>query len=501
MLCAQDAGSISGVITDSLTGAGIAGANVHAGCLGKGDPRSCGGDPAVTDHTGAFRLSGLPDGRYFLYVEKDGYSSSLNGTLNAMATVSASGDTRFDLKLTPLSTLKGRVVDPEGKPVPGIAVQFGIATTITDDQGAFAFEKLNPVTTQLFAKVKAQPDRKDGERLVTTYYPSAIYAEQAVPVQVQGLESSGYEIRLRTAPARTVRGVLLDADGQPIAHASVMLSKPATPEPVPMIRGFSSPSLVWVIPTAGDQSQTGADGAFEFPAVLEGDWILKGYDSWSRQGGAAEVQVRQKDVNVTLRLAKSFPIEVSPDLGVPSESRDSQPSEPEPAPAWVVPLDGQITGSTGRDAGPPFTQHDQGLPGRYLFGPGEATPGYYVSAAMLDGRDVLWQPVELSGPTAVTLVFKKDGGTLRGVVEKGGGSTVVLMAEPTAYARFGLTARCDPDGNFSISDVPPGSYNAVAFQDNKVLYRRDLLSRIDSASSKRVKIDAGVTESVALKVN
>jgi len=141
------------------------------------------------------------------------------------------------------------------------------------------------------------------------------------------------------------------------------------------------------------------------------------------------------------------------------------------------------------------------LPGRYLFGPGPATPGYYVSAALLDGRDVLGQAVELSGPTTVKLVLKKDGGTLRGVVEKGGGSTVVLMADATTYARFGLTARCDPDGNFSISDVPPGSYTAVAFQDNWVLYQPDLLSRIDSAHGERVKIEAGGSETVALKVN
>jgi hypothetical protein len=36
-------------------------------------------------------------------------------------------------------------------------------------------------------------------------------------------------------------------------------------------------------------------------------------------------------------------------------------------------------------------KHDQGLPGRYLFGPGLATTGYYVSAVMLDGRGVLGQ--------------------------------------------------------------------------------------------------------------
>jgi len=429
-------------------------------------------------------------------VEKDGFSSVQSGF--PVATVSASGDGRFDLKLTPLASLTGRVVDPEGKPVARITVQRGGATAVTDDQGTFAFQKLNPGTDQLLAKVNPQPDGKDGERMVNTYYPSAIYAEQALPIQVQGVDLSGYEIRLRTAPARTIRGVLLDANGRPMPHASVVLSKPAAPELIPMIRGVGGQQLVPATSTAWDHCETGPDGAFEFPAVLEGDWILKGYDFYSHQGGATEVRVGRSEVdNATVRLVKPFPIEVSP------EWSDSQSSELPltPLPAWVVPLDGQVIGTRGRDAEPPFTEHDQGLPGRYLFGPGEATPGYYVSAAMLDGRDVLWKPVELSGPTTVKLVLKKDGGTLRGTVEKGGGSRVVLMAEPTAYARFGLTARCDPDGNFSISDVPPGTYTAVAFRNDGELYQRDLLIRIDSAHGERVKIEPGTSEAVALKLN
>ncbi len=364
-LCAQSAGSISGRITNILTGAGVEDVKVRAACL-KGGSTHCpdAGATAVTDTVGAFRFSALPDGRYLMSAERDGFSSA-QSTI-PVATVSASGDTHFDLKLTPLASLHGRVVDPEGKPVAGITVQSGLGpTAITDDQGAFAFQKLNPSTYQLLAKVKPQADGKDGERLVSTYFPSAIYAEQAVKIEVQGVDLSGYEIRLRTAPARTVRGVVLDADGKPRPHASVELSKAATPELIPMIRGAFSPLRAQAASTASDHVDTDAEGAFEFPAVLEGDWILKGYDFGSRQGGAAELHVGRSDVdNLTVRLAKPFPIEVSPDLGVSSESRGSQPSEPPSASAWVVALDGQVTASTGRDAEPPFTQHDQGLPGR-----------------------------------------------------------------------------------------------------------------------------------------
>ncbi len=502
LLCAQSAGSISGRVTNILTGAGIEGVTVRAGCFPGGPTRCPDTDAsAVTDPAGAFHFPALPDGRYVMTARTRGFAWSETGF--RMATVSASGDARFDIKLTPEASLSGRVVDPEGKPVAGITVQFR-GTTTTDEQGAFAFQELGPGTYPLAAKVKPQADGKDGERLVTTYYPSTIYPEQAVQIQVQGVDLSGYELRLRTAPARNVRGVLLDADGKPMPHVPVRLGKTATPGLIPMVgEAFSPLGVPAMAFTAWDRCETGADGAFEFAAVLEGDWILQGLASGSRpQAGETEVHVGRSDVDkVIVRLVKPFPIEISPDLGASKESSDSQPSQPPRATAWVVPLDRQMLGGAGVDAEPPFTAHLLGPPGRYLFGPGPPTPGYYVSAAILDGRDVLWEVVELSGPTEVKLTFKKDGGTLRGVVEKGGGSTVVLMADPTAYARFGLTAHCDADGNFSIPDVPPGNYTTVAFQENQVLHRPDLLSHIDSAHGERVKLEAGASESVALRVN
>lgn len=506
LLGAQSAGSISGHITNSLTGAGIEGVKVGASCLAGGPagrPTRCGyiDAPAVTDTTdasGAFRLSSLPDGLYLMSVGRDGFSS-LQISYNPVETVSAaSGDARFDVKLTPLASLQGRVVDPEGEPVAGIAVQFAGATVITDDQGGFAFRKLDPTTSNLSAKVKPQPDGKDGERLVTTYFPSVIYAEQAVKIEVHGVDLSGYEIRLRTAPARSVSGVVRGPDGRPAAHVPVVLAKAATQGQIAMIWPVSLQRL----PEADvpwDNVQTGDDGAFEFPAVLEGDWRVRAsslsYDGHftTRRTGIAEALVEKNDVeNIEIRLPEVFEVEESADWG------EAPHAEIRPPQAFLLAMDGQ--GLTILNDPEPSAHAQRG---RYLVVAGNAPPGYYASAAMLDGRDVLGQAVELSGPTTVKLVIKKDGGTLRGTVEEGGRSTVVLMAEPTAYARFGLTARCDPNGNFSIADVPPGNYTAIAFQDQGVLYleSRDLLNRIDSAHGERVKIEAGASETVVLKAN
>lgn len=269
LICAQSNGSISGIVTNSITGAAVEGVTVNAG-----------GRRALTDGTGAFRIPGLPDGRYLMTFQKEGFTLSMSGV--AMATVAASGDTRFDAKLAPQASLRGRVVDPEGKPAAGLTVKFAFKTAVTDDQGGFVIDKLNPITAPLLAKVKPQPDGKDGERLVPTYFPSAISEEQAVPIQVDGVDVSGYEIRLRTAPARTVRGVVLDADGKPRAHASVSLGKTVTQGLIPVIHGPFTPARLAPRSADWDSSETGLDGSFEFAAVLEGDWILRVFDLGNR---------------------------------------------------------------------------------------------------------------------------------------------------------------------------------------------------------------------------
>jgi 5-hydroxyisourate hydrolase-like protein (transthyretin family) len=239
LLFAQGSGgSISGHVTNSVTGAGIEGAKVQAACTP--DNACFPGKPSqrgVTDSAGAFRLAGIPDGRYALLAQKDGLLQKRSSDSEFM--LSVSGDARFDVQLTPFAKLSGRVVDPEGKPVAGLRVQLEqgerrdtiilageydkVSPKVTNQDGAFVFENVHPGIYTLLAQVKPRAEGKDGERTVTTYYPSVVYPEQASSIQVQGVDLFGYEIRLRTAPARTIRGIVLDPEGKPASQVSVKL--------------------------------------------------------------------------------------------------------------------------------------------------------------------------------------------------------------------------------------------------------------------------------------
>jgi hypothetical protein len=177
--------------------------------------------------------------------------------------------------MTPRSSLRGRVLDPEGKPAAGVAVKLGFAYgESTDEKGEFVFKDLPPEVFTLSATPKPQPDAKDEDRIVTTYYPSAVDSAQAVPIKVQGVDLFGYDIGLETAPARTIRGVVIDVDGKPAAHATVSVTKPSSGI-VTLIAMERGAIFGWPQSIAAAESVETKDGTFEFPPVVEGDWKLR----------------------------------------------------------------------------------------------------------------------------------------------------------------------------------------------------------------------------------
>ncbi len=500
-------GAISGHVTDSVTGAGIGDVEVRACVLSSPSAIVCQSDRdtiqhAVTDDLGAFRIADIPDGQYTVMPPiADGYFPTKFGPTPS---IRVSGDTRFDLQLTPNASVRGRVLDPDGKPAPGIVVKFGPAgQKVTDENGEFVFQDVPSFDSfTLSATPKPQADTKDEARIVTTYYPSVVDSDQAVPIHVDGVDLFGYEIRLRTAPARGIRGVVIDADGKPAPHARVTISKRESGA-VTMVRGPFNMVRSGQYVAAAEPVETKEDGTFAFPPVIEGDWRVRAVldtrsENRSSRSGAAEIRVSTRDGegrdidNLEIRLEQPFEIEVAADWG------DAPSATNPPTFMMVTPLDG-AGGGPPSDAKPGQPQRLKGFAGRYFIGPGGATPGYYVAAAMLDNRDVLGQVVELSGPASVKMIYKTGGGSVRGTVERGAGAMVVLMADATPASRIGIGVECDADGTFSIRDVPPGEYTAVAFQEFNLVASPEFASLL-AASGKRVKVEAGSAAQADLRM-
>lgn len=130
---AQTGGAIEGTVTDSATHAGVPGVNVTLRIQGVRYTA------ITTDSSGSFRVTGTEPGEYNLRFDKPGFVAvELPALGKPRLRVGLSGTVRADVEMLAMATLRGRVLDPEGKPAPKITVGLGpldFATNETDAEG------------------------------------------------------------------------------------------------------------------------------------------------------------------------------------------------------------------------------------------------------------------------------------------------------------------------------------------------------------------------------
>ena len=203
----------------------------------------------------------------------------------------------------------------------------------TDDDGVFVFQNVPPGRVSLTAL----------DEHLLTYFPAATDPTSAESISVRpGEDQGGYEIRLQTAAVHRVRGVVLDAAGKPSANSIVSLSPdlPSVDERHFMLSFAGSTEIfslnysTGVQPTREPDVVSGKDGAFEFPFVPEGDWILRA-EAENIDRGAALVSVRKDIDDVRIRL--EAPVEI---LGRVALS-DGSPAASEGFHQSVAHLDGR----------------------------------------------------------------------------------------------------------------------------------------------------------------
>lgn len=522
-------GSIEGRVTNSATGEPVVNADVRFI-----DPHSYVFSTA-TDASGMYHITGLAEGDYRSEFQKDGFSEDRL----APNRVHVAGETpaHADAQLRPFGKLRGRVIDEEGKPAKGVAVEFSRGvddTTLTDANGGFAFQVVEPGSYTVVAKPMPATRMRDGERVgaVPVYYPSAIELSDAVPIAVkEGADVAGIEIRLRDVPVHRVSGVVLDEAGKPVAHAAVKLlgragpraylsGNPAAgrrdPEPVRPPPGLPPEQLMnWMMASIGSAGsvagpgpeaevamvETGEDGKFAFDAVAPGDWrisALTGEFGWKPSKAVVSVGVGEKDVDdVQIEIHPPFFIDVQADWGN---------AAPHPVMVNLAAMEG-ASPMLFDPSGPPPDLWPV-LAGRYrVTGANVREPGYYVSSITLGGAEVLGQVVDLepgAGPFRVTL--KHDSGSLRGHAEKGQGATAFLVSRETGELVHVRSAKCGAGGEFAFSGLPPGDYYAVVFDHasedriGNALPARDLPASIASMAT-GVRVEAGAETMVEVRAN
>lgn len=476
---------MEGTVTNSVTHAGLAGATVRLEQNGKV------AFSTRTDADGRFRFEAVRDGDYSVSYVAAGYGSPRP---DALLHVRAGLQIYLEGRMVPMSRVSGRVVDTRGQPVRKALVEISTETFFisagTDDQGNFQLSVPPDSPTYVLSAAAPiggkppAPDPETGQKLgwVRTFYPRAAVRDQAAAIALQpGGNFDGLEIRLLALPVHTVRGVLRNPDGTPAAKVVVDMREEGPHGNAPY------------------DAETAADGAFEIPDVVDGVWqvLAEPQREGRRQKADAWVEVRGHDVEgVDLRLADPFRLMGKVILDGPPGT-----SAPEPPEVTLIQQhDGHFVAG---GVEPPVRPQPDGrfrnddlYPGTYLVVPGAAPPAYYLDSIRL-GDQAIAGETELSNGSELTIVYKSDGGSVRGTVaECAGGRAVLVAVNGPRWTTF--SAECDAHGRFHIDAVRPGEYYAVGLGGDGIWSGNVDTAFVQAAS--RVSVRAREAAAVELTV-
>uniref|UniRef100_Q01Z66 Carboxypeptidase regulatory-like domain-containing protein n=1 Tax=Solibacter usitatus (strain Ellin6076) TaxID=234267 RepID=Q01Z66_SOLUE len=471
ILAAQDAGPVAGLVTSSLGHKGIGGVAVTAGAL-----------HTTTDSSGAFGLAGLPPGEHRFTFEAPGFFRH-ETRLRLDAGITAAP---LNVELTPHSSISGRVVDAEGKALAGVQVEItqairGTGSTwnvwgaVTDKEGRYRAIGLGPGTYLAMARPDRDTSEEEKHAAVRTYYPSAPDRSQAGRLILRGGTDVAADIRVKTVPVYSIRGMIYDDEGRP-ANGLVSL------ESTEVLEG----------PTAKANMR---DGAFEFPKVPAGDWrvIAEAEVAGRTLRGATATVVNRHDVeNIAIRLAAPFALAVI--------------VEPSGAPTIeLYPVDAPRSQAAFAKAnGDGKLEFPAVYPGRYSVNVFGTPKEHYLDAVMVGEQDVLGRErVFAEGMAPLRVVFKPNAAGVRGAVENCGGASVLLLPQDEGLWSYPFIQQrsCDRTGHFTIGGLRPGSYYAVAVDriDGTGLDDLGTLRRLASMAE-RIQVESGRVGYVELKV-
>lgn len=513
--------TISGVVTDSATGARLGKTQVVLEAV-EGNAPDAG---TTTDAKGNFTLVDVTPGAYYLRGLRNGYLETYYGSRRANGkgitlTLGAAQDTRdLQLKLLPMAVIAGAVRDPEGEPlaqaqVALIAISYlggvrrlrGTGDTITtDDLGQFRIPDVAPGRYYVRAALRL-PDsprvpvdhspkgQPPPESLVAAFYPGVRDIAGARRIDVAaGDRYTGADITLVRSRLYKVR---VRISGPPGLDSGVGLHE----------RPDLSDGLG--VRLSSDCNK----GVCEFRGVPSGSYLATGsaqsknmtveelFSNSGQYRTSVPVEVADADVDdvrvvvAAAEVAGRFTVEGEdhPDLkDVHVQFVAADGDEHWPA----VDKDGRFATHLG--------------PGWYEV---EVSAGGDLIAKSMrtEQADVRRDGLIVtgSGKQSLEIVLAHDGAAIAGVArDKDGqpvpGATVVLIPAPALRQQHDLYAQTTTDqyGHYSLQTLAPGEYKLFAWSDveDGIWFDPDFLKDVES-SGRLVTLEAKGHEAADLTV-
>ena len=445
---------------------------------------------ATTDASGHFSIDKIPAGRYELAVDRANYldmqygqdQPDKPGAILSLAPGQKMTDLLFRLHRT--AVIAGRVLDQDGDPVRGAEVVAAARTMVrgkpkiepsegisTNDLGEYRVADLAPGRYLVLASPpRVSPWREPEEQAayLPTYYPGTTESARASAIEVKsGDEITGIDLVFASKlPTRTYK-----------IHGRVVNS--VTDDPDAQIVVLLSPRMNRELDFDPNQKQANPDrktGTFEINDVAPGEYVAVAisFGEGRRHRAAQNVDVIASDVDgVSLILTRGIDIPVRvmlegksaaiADMSIllnPSANEASIRFSEERRRAIVQP-DGSFVLKEVSD-------------GSYSLEVYSKCRECYLKSARGNGVDLLEQGVQVvsgEAPSPIAVLYSSNTGTLTGAVTNkddlpAPGALVVLVPDSSSHQRPEQykTSTTDQYGHFEIRGVPPGHYQAFAWE-------------------------------------
>jgi hypothetical protein len=323
----------------------------------------------------------------------------------------------------------------------------------TDDLGRFEFSRVQAGDAYLEAYANPFSGTADGPSgFAPTYLPGTDVVSAARPFRIRaGVDIEDVVVPLVPAMTTTLHGRVVDASGQPVVRPRVILAR-------------RQDGLV----TQTSNIQGGIDGSFEVRDVPASEYVLQGYGSAAFGMVTMQIAGSGDRADVTLALEPLTMV------------RGRVVLDGEPAPAslrnlsvGVVRTDEisaqQSTASPVADDGTFAMVVGSGVGIVRATGPG----GWAMKTVLLNGRDITDTPEDLRTTRAggLTVVFTNRLGGVAGQVSATSEAPLVdvmILVAPEDSTKWRFPWRlssvehASPNGGFTIRNLLPGDYFAIA---------------------------------------
>jgi Carboxypeptidase regulatory-like domain len=469
-----------------------------------------------THDDGTFCFATLEPGTYTLFASKSGYLNSsyiedgptIEIPSRRDAPPTATGQETpppLVVGIAPLSGISGSVVDSAGNPllnvnvvavkrseVQGRVVFMPVQGTQSNELGEFRIGKLVPGTYYVYAQPLPSWATGSKASLVRTYYPSSLTLGASAPISLGiGEESTGALVHLQSAPTAHVVGTVL---GPPDLWEGSRVDLHYADEDAMEI--LYSPSNL------------SAEGAYEFPEVASGRYLLTVRST--RGGGHVALEVNSSDVTADVEFVPNATIRGTWVVQGAGVSGVAAPR------ISLTAADAVIGSSYEATARPDGTFSAAGVfPGKYVLNISPAN-GAYLKQLRIGGKESSTGEVDLTTGRSPEIEIKiaVGGATLSGDIQAimqsdaktaaRNRARVVLVPHlgraDGADIRFSAS---DGTGHFVFANLAPGDYHVFALlsASGQILGNAMLLHEVASHLGKEVTVrEGGQGDSVELSL-